>query len=54
MSRETMPIMGAILLSEFPFAMIEPHETQALSDLGQTLNRLPDRGGLRAAEALHP
>lgn len=52
MSRATMPIMGAILLSEIPFAMIQPHEAQALRNHGQTLERLAQRGGLAASEAV--
>lgn len=52
MSRATMPIMGTILLSEIPFAMIERHEAQALRNHGQTLERLAQRGGLAASEAV--
>lgn len=52
MSRATMPIMGAMLMSEIPFAMIEPHEAQAKRNHGQTLERLAQRGGLAASEAL--
>lgn len=52
MSRATMPIMGATLLSEIPFAMIQPHEAQALRNHGQTLERLAQRGGLAASEAV--
>lgn len=52
MSRETMPIMGATLLSEIPFAFIAPHETQAQRNHGQSLERLAQRGGLAAPEAL--
>ncbi|OFQ51993.1 hypothetical protein [Achromobacter xylosoxidans] len=52
MNRPTMPIMGATLLSEIPFAMIEPHEAQAKRNHGQSLNRLADRGGLAVPEAL--
>ncbi|MCV6795810.1 hypothetical protein OII43_07085 [Achromobacter ruhlandii] len=44
--------MGATLLSEIPFAMIEPHEAQAKRNHGQSLNRLADRGGLAVPEAL--
>lgn len=32
--------------------MIAPHEAQARSNHGQSLNRLAERGGLCAAEAL--
>lgn len=52
MRRSTMPIMGATLLSEIPFAMIAPHEAQALRNHGQTLERLAQRGGLGVSEAL--
>lgn len=47
-----MPIMGSILMSEIPFAMISPHEAQAQANHGQTLTRLADRGGLSPSEAL--
>lgn len=52
MTRTTMPIMGSKILSEIPFAMIAPHEAQALSNHGQTLERLAQRGGLAACEAI--
>jgi hypothetical protein len=47
-----MPIMGATLLNEIPFAMLVPHEAQALTNHGQTLERLAQRGGLGHSEAL--
>lgn len=50
--RSIMPIMGATLLSEIPWAFIAPHEAQALRNHGQTLNRLAERGGLAACEAI--
>lgn len=50
--RTVMPIMGATLLSEIPWAMIAPHEAQAQSNHGQTLERLAQRGGLGVSEAL--
>lgn len=50
--RAVMPIMGATLLSEIPFAMIAPHEAQAQRNHGQSLERLAQRGGLAACEAL--
>lgn len=52
MSRTKMPIMGSPLLSEIPFAMIAPHEAQAMRNHGQTLDRLASRGGLAVAEAI--
>lgn len=52
MTRTTMPIMGATLMSKVPFAMLAPHEAQAQRNHGQTLGRLAQRGGLDAAEAL--
>lgn len=52
MIRTKMPIMGATLLSEIPFAMIAPHEEQAQRNHGQTLNRLAERGGLSTGEAI--
>lgn len=52
MNRTSMPIMSATLLSEIPYAMIAPHEAQAQRNHGQTLDRLAERGGLSAAEAI--
>ena len=52
MTRETMPIMGATLLAEIPFAMLVPHAAQAMSNHGQTLERLAQRGGLGVSEAI--
>jgi len=52
MTREAMPIMGATLLSEMPFAMLVPHQAQALSNHDQTLERLAQRGGLGVSEAI--
>ncbi|MDW3682976.1 hypothetical protein RA280_14705 [Cupriavidus sp. CV2] len=50
--RAVMPIMGATLLSEIPFAMIAPHEAQAQRNHGQSMERLAQRGGLAACEAI--
>jgi hypothetical protein len=50
--RTVMPIMGATLLAEIPFAMLVPHEAQALRNHGQTLERLAQRGGLGVSEAI--
>ena len=50
--RAVMPIMGATLMSEIPFAMLVPHEAQALTNHGQSLDRLAQRGGLCVAEAI--
>jgi hypothetical protein len=47
-----MPIMGSTLLAEIPFAMLVPHEAQALSNHGQSLERLAQRGGLAHSEAI--
>lgn len=52
MARTVMRIMGATLLSEIPWDMIAPHEEQAQSNHGQSLERLASRGGLGASEAL--
>lgn len=47
-----------IMLNDFkgkeyiPFEVIEPHESQALKNHGQTLERLAERGGLSYDEAL--
>lgn len=50
--RTVMPIMGSLLMSEIPWAMIAPHERQAQSNHGQSLERLAQRGGLAPCEAL--
>lgn len=50
--RVTMPIMNNPFMSQIPFAMIAPHESQATKNHWQTLNRLAERGGLSACEAL--
>jgi hypothetical protein len=47
-----MPILNNPLMSEIPFAMIEPHEAQAQRNHYQSLNRLAERDGLSASEAL--
>ena len=53
MTRSTMPIMGATIVSEIPFALIAPHDAQARSNHGgQNLDKLASRGGLSACEAL--
>lgn len=52
MTRTTMRIMGATLLSEIPWDMIAPHEAQARSNHYQSLERLAQRGGLSASEAI--
>ena len=51
-ARTVMPIMGATLLSEIPWAFIAPHDAQARSNHSQSLERLAQRGGLAACEAL--
>lgn len=52
-TRTVMPIMGAALLAEIPWAMIAPHEDQAQRNHGQSLERLAQRGGLGASEAIN-
>lgn len=52
MSREVMPIMSGKLLKAIPWAMIAPHEPQAISNHSQSLERLAQRGGLAPCEAL--
>lgn len=52
MSRAVMPIMSSPFMSEIPFAMIAPHEKQAQRNHWQSLDRLAERGGLSACEAL--
>ena len=44
------PIMGG---PRIPWAMIEPHESQAEINHGQSLKRLAQRGGLNPYEAVH-
>ncbi len=39
-------------LPSIPRAIIEPHERQAERNHGQTLDRLDERGGLSASEAV--
>jgi hypothetical protein len=50
--RSVMPIMGGTICSEVPFAMLVPHEAQALKNHGQSLERLAQRGGLGHSEAI--
>jgi len=37
---------------QIPWAMLEPHEDQAIKNHSQSLNRLAERGGLSTHEAL--
>jgi hypothetical protein len=46
------PIMSATLLGSVPWDFIAPHEAQAQRNHGQSLQRLAERGGLNAAEAM--
>jgi hypothetical protein len=39
-------------LRSIPWALLEPHEPQAKANHGQTLQRLAERGGLGAVEAV--
>lgn len=39
-------------LKSIPWAMIAPHEAQALANHYQTLKRLAERGGLSSSEAV--
>lgn len=39
-------------LKSIPWTMISPHEDQAIKNHGQTLERLAERGGLSAYEAV--
>lgn len=52
MARTVMPIMGGTICSEIPWGLIAPHEAQAKSNHGQTLDRLAERGGLSHTEAI--
>ena len=49
--RETMPIMGGVLLRAIPWALLSAHEEQAQHNHSQTLNRLAERGGLGSSAA---
>ena len=51
MSQKTFPIMKSTLRS-IPWEMIAPHQSRALKNHGQTLNRLAERGGLEPSEAI--
>lgn len=46
------PIMQGKLRKGIPWAMIAPHEAQALRNHDQTLERLAQRGGLSPEEAV--
>lgn len=46
------PIMGCNIIASIPWDFIAPHEAQALSNHGQTLKRLAERGGLCVSEAI--
>ena len=50
--RAIMPIMGATLLSEVPWGFVSPHDAQAQRNHCQSLERLAQRGGLAASEAI--
>lgn len=51
--RENMPIMGSMIVSRIPMAMIAPHERQARHNHGgQGLEMLASRGGLSCCEAI--
>ena len=51
-NKDVMKIMGAKTLLAIPMEMLLPHEKQALSNHGQSLHRLNERGGLCPVEAL--
>lgn len=46
---KAFPILGT--KESIPWLVIAPHESQAQSNHGQTLNRLAERGGLSWTEA---
>ncbi len=50
--RRRFPIQNAPTLGSIPWSLIAPHEGQALANHQQTLDRLAERGGLSACEAL--
>jgi hypothetical protein len=47
-----MKVMHGKLLKSVPMAMLKPHEAQAKSNHGQTLERLNERGGMNPTEIL--
>jgi hypothetical protein len=46
------PIMECSRIKSIPWSVIAPHAQQALINHGQTLERLAERGGLNAKEAI--
>lgn len=46
------PIMGCNIIASIPWAILAPHEKQALRNHRQSLKRLAERGGLAVSEAL--
>lgn len=51
MTMQNFPILNG-QLRWIPWELIGPHEEQALSNHGQTLKRLAERGGLCPSEAV--
>ena len=52
MSLKRFPVLDAPTLASIPWAMIAPHEAQVQLNHDQSLERLAERGGLSACEAL--
>lgn len=48
----TFPVLHGELLRAVPWAMLAPHEGQALANHHQTLEELTQRGGLGTSEML--
>lgn len=51
-TRTNMPIMGSKTIPCIRWSAIAGHERQAMRNHGQTLERLAERGGLAACEAV--
>lgn len=52
MIRRRFHIMNAPTLTSIPWSLIEPHQDRAWKNHQQSLDRLDERGGLSACEAL--
>ena len=52
MSSRKFPILDGKSIKSIPWEVIAPHDTQAQRNHGQTLERLAERGGLSAYEAV--
>ena len=46
------PVLKGVTLKFIPWGLLDPHRRQADRNHGQTLEKLADRGGLSAEEAM--